>query len=133
MIRDAKLNKKEFIRFIKFGIVGCLNTGLNWFIFYLLNSIGVYYIISTIIAYSISVVHSYIWNSKWVFESKSKDKRKSSFKFIVLNFIGLLINSILMYVSVDIFKFEKMIGLIITTIIVMIMNYVVNKLWTFVE
>ena len=133
MTEEIKLKKEELIRIIKFGIVGCLNTGLNWCLFYLLNSIGVYYIISTIIAYSISVVHSYIWNSKWVFESKSKNKRKSSFKFIVLNLIGLLINSILMYVSVDIFKFEKMRGLIITTIIVMIINYVVNKLWTFAE
>ena len=133
MTKDIKLKKEELIRIIKFVIVGCLNTALNWYLFYLLNSIGVYYIISTIIAYSISVVHSYIWNSKWVFESKSKDKRKSSFKFIVLNLIGLLINSILMYVSVEIFSLEKMIGLIITTVIVMIINYVGNKLWTFSE
>lgn len=133
MTKDIKLNKKEVIRFIKFGIVGILNTGLNWGLFYLLNLIGLYYIISNIIAYSISVVHSYIWNSKWVFESKFNDKKKSSFKFIILNLIGLLINSILMYLLVDIFKLVKMTSLIITTIIVMIINYVVNKLWTFAE
>ena len=56
------------LKFIKFGLVGVLNTIINWILFRLLNSIGVYYIISNIIAYSISTVNSYLWNSKWVFE-----------------------------------------------------------------
>lgn len=133
MIRDIKLNKKEFIRFIKFGMVGTLNTSLNWMLFYLLNLTGIHYMISSVIAYSLSVVNSYIWNSKWVFEYKSKDKKKSSFKFIVLNLIGLLINSILIYILIDIFNIEKMIGLIVTTIVVMIINYLGNKLWAFSE
>ena len=36
-------------KFVKFGLVGVLNTLINWIIFALLNFIGVYYIVANVI------------------------------------------------------------------------------------
>ena len=38
------------IRFIKFGMVGVINTLVNWIIFFILNALGMYYILANIIA-----------------------------------------------------------------------------------
>lgn len=122
---------KDIFRFIKFALVGVMNTLLNWSIFFILTKVELYYIVANVIAYLIATIHSYFWNSIWVFKYNNGSKIKSSIKFIVLNIIGLLINTIILYVLVDIFNINKLISLMLTTVIVMIINYVANKVWVF--
>lgn len=124
---------REISKFIKFGIVGILNTLINWTIFAILNFLGMYYIISNIIAYVIATINSYIWNSKWVFKYKGEDKKETTGKFILLNLFGLSLNTVILYLFVDLMRFNKLIALVITTIIVMIINYILNKVWVFKE
>ncbi|MDU4884552.1 GtrA family protein [uncultured Clostridium sp.] len=126
-----KFLSEDLSRFIKFGLVGVLNTIINWILFILLNSMGVYYIISNIIAYSISTLNSYLWNSKWVFKYTGDNVNQTTFKFITLNIIGLVLNTIILFLLVDIIKLPKIIALIIATGVVMILNYFINKLWVF--
>lgn len=120
-------------KFIKFGLVGVLNTLINWIIFALLNFVGVYYIVANVIAYAIATANSYIWNSKWVFKYNGKDKKETTAKFIILNLIGLALNTAILYFLVDILSLNKLVGLVITTAIVMVINYIANKIWVFKE
>lgn len=126
-----KFLSDDIFRFIKFGLVGVLNTLINWILFILLNSFGIYYIISNVIAYSISTLNSYLWNSKWVFKYSGDNVKETSLKFIVLNVIGLTLNTIILYLLVDIVGLNKLIALVITTGVVMILNYFINKFWVF--
>ena len=119
------------IRFIKFGMVGVINTLVNWIIFFILNAFGMYYILANIIAYILGTVNSYLWNTLWVFKYKDKASTETTIKFIILNLIGLGLNTGILYVLVDLCNLNKFIGLVITTAIVMIINYIVNKLWVF--
>lgn len=121
----------EFISLIKFGIVGVSNTLVNWIIFFILNHIGVYYITANVIAYLIATANSYFWNSKWVFKFKKEESLKAPLRFILLNLIGLVLNSTILYLLVDLLHFSRMISLIIATGIVMIVNYFINKIWVF--
>lgn len=121
----------DLFRFIKFALVGILNTLINWILFFILNNMGVYYLIANVISYSISTLNSYVWNSKWVFKYKGDNKKETTLKFILLNIFGLILNTLILFVLVDKLGFNKMIGLIITTAIVMIINYLINKLWVF--
>ena len=126
-----KFINDDIIRFVKFGMVGVLNTLVNWSIFFILETCGVYYILANIISYSLSTIHSYLWNTLWVFKYKDKASTDNTFKFIVLNIIGLCLNTGILYVLVDFFNLNKLFALIITTAIVMIINYAVNKVWVF--
>ncbi|MFR1077492.1 MAG: GtrA family protein, partial [Romboutsia timonensis] len=117
------------IRFIKFGMVGVINTLVNWIIFFILNALGMYYILANIIAYILGTVNSYLWNTLWVFKYKDKTSTETTIKFIILNLIGLGLNTGILYVLVDLCNLNKFIGLVTTTAIVMIINYIVNKLW----
>lgn len=119
------------IRFVKFGMVGVINTLVNWIIFFILNALGMYYILANIIAYILGTVNSYLWNTLWVFKYKDKASTETTIKFIILNLIGLGLNTGILYVLVDLCNLNKFIGLITTTAIVMIINYIVNKLWVF--
>ena len=119
------------IRFIKFGMVGVINTLVNWIIFFILNALGMYYILANIIAYILGTVNSYLWNTLWVFKYKDKASTETTIKFIILNLIGLGLNTGILYVLVDLCNLNKFIGLATTTAIVMIINYIVNKLWVF--
>ena len=119
------------IRFIKFGMVGVINTLVNWIIFFILNALGMYYILANIIAYILGTVNSYLWNTLWVFKYKDKASTETTIKFIILNLIGLGLNTGILYVLVDLCNLNKFIGLVITSAIVMIINYIVNKLWVF--
>lgn len=117
--------------FVKFGIVGVLNTLINWIIFIVLSASGIYYIISNVIAYTVATINSYLLNAKWVFNNGDNYTKETTIKFIILNLIGLVLNTVILYVLVDILNIRKVIAMIIATIIVMIINYFVNKLWVF--
>ena len=120
-------------KFVKFGLVGVLNTLINWIIFAVLNFVGVYYIIANVIAYVIATINSYIWNSRWVFKYKGEDKKETTTKFILLNLVGIALNTMILYLLVDLIGLNKLIALVITTVIVMVINYIVNKIWVFKE
>ena len=120
----------ELISIIKFGIIGISNTLINWIIFFLLNLVEVNYILANIIAYSLATINSYIWNSKWVFKYNN-EKLVSSLKFIIVNLVGLILNTIILFILVDMFNINKIISLVIATGVVMIINYISNRLWVF--
>ncbi|WP_298042718.1 GtrA family protein [uncultured Clostridium sp.] len=122
---------KEMYKFIKFGFVGILNTLINWIIFAILNICGVYYLVSNFIAYIVATINSYIWNSKWVFKYNGERRNETTIKFIVLNLIGLVLNTSILYLLVDKLLVDKLIALIITTLIVMVINYISNNMWVF--
>ena len=134
-----KLKLKEFIKnndlikLIRFSIVGVGNTLVNWSIFIILNVFGVYYIISNIIAYIIATINSYIWNSLWVFKYGQGLNINTSVRFFILNLVGLTVNTTIIYILVDILNFNKFIALVIASVLVVMMNYTINKLWVFKE
>ena len=127
------IKNNDLIKLIRFSIVGVGNTLVNWGIFFILNAFGVYYIISNIIAYIIATINSYIWNSLWVFKYGQGLDINTSVKFFILNLVGLTVNTTIMYILVDILNFNKFIALVLASVVVVIMNYTINKLWVFKE
>ena len=118
----------ELINIIKFSIVGVSNTLLNFVIFILLNNIGINYILASIIAYSISIINSYFWNSRLVFKYDNKNKKSILIKFIILNLIGLSINAVLMATLVGVLAIKKIVAMFIVSLLVMCINYILNKI-----
>lgn len=127
------IKNNDLIKLIRFSIVGVGNTLVNWSIFFILNAFGVYCIISNIIAYIIATINSYIWNSLWVFKYGQGLNINTSVKFFILNLVGLTVNTTIMYILVDILNFNKFIALVIASVLVVMMNYIINKLWVFKE
>ena len=90
----------------------------------------IYYIISAILSFTISVIYNYIASIKWVFDvNKEKDPKKNFVIFIVLSIVGLILTLIIMKIGVDILGINAMFMKIISTAIVMIFNFVTRKMF----
>jgi putative flippase GtrA len=121
---------KKYIQFIKFGIVGLGNTLITFIVYFILVKLSVYYVIANIIGYIAGVINSFFWNSSWVFK-KSKRDLSLLIKFVIVNLITLAITSFILYIGVDKLNMSKYVAQIISTLIGILFNYTLNKLWTF--
>ena len=140
-IDDTKLN--ELMQFIKFGIVGLSNTVVSYVIyvgaFLLFQKYKMFihsdYLIAQIIAFILSVLWSFYWNNKYVFEKKENEERnllQALMKtYISYAFTGLFLNSILSLLWVEIIHIPKLIAPIINLVVSVPINYIMNKFWAF--
>ncbi len=129
MIENLK-NNKLLVQIIKFVIVGGIATIIDYIIFFLLHDLlKVPTLPSNIASFSISVIYNYIASVKWVFDVKENDPKKQFIIFIVLSIIGLLINTAIVYVTIDILKWWSIIAKVLATGIVMVFNFITRKLF----
>ena len=78
----------------RFGIVGAICFLIDYSILYICTDIfKIYYLISSIISFSISTIFNYILSIKFVFTIKEdRNKNKDFINFIVFSVIGLILN-----------------------------------------
>lgn len=123
-------NKNLINQILKFGVVGGLAFLIDYSLLYFLTEYcHIYYLISSIISFIVSLIFNYILSIKWVFDVTKKQTYKEVIIFVVLSVIGLVINQIVMYVGSDIIKIHYMITKLVATFIVMVWNFVTRKIF----
>lgn len=126
---------KTLLQFIKFGIVGFLNTIISYVIYALLTYLGVYYVISNIIGFIASVLNSFFWNNRYVFK-KSDDEKRNPWWTLVKTFLaysstGLVLANVLLVLFVDKLEISKYIAPTIILVVTIPLNFLINKFWSF--
>lgn len=128
-IRNLK-NQKLLKQIFKFGIVGGLAFIIDYALLFILTKIiKMYYLDASIISFVISLIFNYIASIKFVFDVKKKQTIKEIFIFVLLSVIGLGINQVILYITVDLILIDVMIGKIFATAIVMIWNFITRKIF----
>ncbi|OAA83042.1 GtrA family protein [Clostridium ljungdahlii] len=127
MILNLLGRKKQFI---KYAASGTLNTIITLVIYNLLIRVKVDYIISNTMAYIFGVANGFVLNKIWVFKA---DGRVSSLltKFIIVNSISLIFSTAILFCLVNNLYLNEILAQMMATIITGIVNYILNKLWTF--
>ncbi|EEG73569.1 GtrA family protein [[Clostridium] hylemonae] len=129
-------------QFIRFGIVGFSNTIISYSIYAAIllflqkNKLipRIDYILAQFIAFSLSVLWSFYWNRKCVFNAENENifwPRALLKTYISYGFTGIVLNSILSIVWVRCFGMPKIIAPIINLLISVPLNFVLNKFWAF--
>lgn len=97
----------------------------------ILNYLGIYYIISNGLSIIISAAISFFLNKKFVFQNKNKKNIAPFSKFMFTNIVNIAITSIFLYFYVDIIGMNKLIGVVFSTMIGTVFNYLLYKFWVF--
>lgn len=99
---------------IRFGIVGVINSIIDYCIFEILvavlhvhSSSGLF--ICTLISGGLAVINSYFWNKRWTFKDKNKDYVQQFIRFALLNAVSLTINATAVIILNGIFPANFMI------------------------
>ncbi|MDQ0151249.1 GtrA family protein [Eubacterium multiforme] len=123
---------KEQILYIVFGV---LTTAINIVSFFVCTrAFGLGVMTSNVIAWITSVLFAFVTNKIYVFNSRNysiKFVLKELFDFTVSRGATGALDMGLMYLFVSVIHMEDMISKIIINIIVIILNYVLSKLYVF--
>ena len=119
-------------QFIKFAIVGVLNSAIQYLVFLFLYSLtGTPYLLASIIGYLAGMINSYILNRRWTFESRNQKLLTELSRFVAVNLVSLGVNLGLLYLLVStgvmIPQWAQVVAITGSTLV----NFVLNKVWTF--
>ena len=121
--------KHEFIRFI---LVGGSVTFLDWILFYVLSiKLGIYYQLAIVMGFVIAMTVNFILSKTFTYRSKSKKIIKEYFIYAGISVISLICTMGLMFVFVELAFLDKMLSKVITTGIMLFINYLIHKNITF--
>lgn len=126
------MNKKitrEIFWYVFFGALTTLiNTVAYWILYY---GISVSNTTSTIISWLLAVVFAYVTNKLWVFEKGNKSTLKEATEFFLSRISTGILDLLIMYVGVELLLFEGGIIKILSNVVVIILNYLLSKLFVF--
>ncbi|WP_368501533.1 GtrA family protein [Phascolarctobacterium sp.] len=120
--------QKLFFEVIRFGLVGCLSFVVDYGLLYFYTEfLGVRYLYSAAISFSISLLLNYWLCVRYVFQKAVESTAKRQLLFIVSSIAGLGLNQFCMYVLVEICLLYYMKAKIISTVVVMFWNYIMKR------
>ncbi len=128
--RSQKL--RELFLYLFFGVFTTVINILTYYIFARLFS--VYYQLSNIIAWILSVLFAFITNKLFVFQSKKVsvvDNLKEVFSFFIFRILSLLFDMFFMYIMVSFLSIDDLVSKIIVNVLVIIINYLISKILVF--
>ena len=121
-------NISQFKRFVLVGIVSTLTHVLT--LFFCVEVLGWHHLAASTLGFILAVVISYFLNYRFTFLAESAHGFCFP-RYVVVCTIGLVINITIMYITVDIFKWWYILGQISTLLIVPLVNFTLNRFWTF--
>lgn len=136
--------EKLIAQIMKFFVVGGLSFVVDFVVYAVLcNVLHVHYIIAGIAGFSISVIFNYLLSMKFVFVSRDDMPKDKEFViFVVLSLIGMGLNSLILYLCIDIMyaywmwlkgildiETMNLFAKIVATAIVMVYNFITRKIF----
>lgn len=124
-------NAKTIRQFLLFAAIGGIGTlGQYITLVGLVESGSIKPLPSSVLGFIVGAIINYFLNYRFTFQS-NKSHREAMSKFFVVALFGAAINTFLMYIGIEHLHLYYLLSQIIATGIVLIWNFVANKLWTF--
>lgn len=136
--------KKLIEQILKFALVGGISFVVDFLVYAIsVNVLGIHYIIAGVLGFVISVIVNYLLSMKFVFVSKDNMSKQSEFViFVVLSLMGMVLNSVILFVCIDLIymhwmwlqgliniEIMNLAAKIVATGIVMVYNFVTRKIF----
>lgn len=136
MFNDSR--KLLTTQFIKFNLVGLLNTAIDFILFTLLVWLGAHYIAAQVVSYAAGMLNSFVLNNAFTFRANRPAAAlgfewKTGLRFIAWNGIVLLVSLFLLFVFTRLWGFNEILAKMAVTIITVAVNFYGSKRWVFVR
>lgn len=127
MIDKIKKLYYKHIQMVNYIFFGGLTTLVNFVIYFVaLKVLNIPNVPSNLIAWLISVLFAFVVNKLYVFRSKSLELKVILFELFSFVFVRLLtgaLETLIMYLGVDVLHYNELVLKIIANIIVLLTNY----------
>lgn len=145
----AKLINWETITYIFFGVLTTVVSYASYAVANsLFESVGYHGVVSffvdngkdysyqesNVISWIFSVTFAFVTNKMWVFESRGRSRGENVrefFSFYASRIASLFIDIGFTYVFVSLFGMGKMVSKIIASVVIVVVNYILSKLFVF--
>jgi len=132
-VRAGVSSSENWLQLIRFGVVGCSGYIVNTVSFWLcLHAVGLDYKIALPIAYLAGVVNNFTWNSRWTFtHERESHPAVQGMKFLVVSTVAFGFDYVLVVAGVHWTSIDKVVLNAIANILVIPVNFLGQKLWSF--
>jgi len=123
-----------FFQAAKFGVVGILNTAVDFVVFLLLTrAAGFAPELAKVFSYSAGVVNSYVFNSRWTFKKESKESLNQKLRFLAVSLVGCAVGTGVVKLCVDVFGWVDWLSNAASICVTVGFNFLGSKLFVFRE
>ncbi len=121
------------IQLLRYFVSGGVAFVVDFSLLYILTEfVGLHYRLSTVIAFTVGLLITYLFSILWVFDSRRfKNAKLEITIFAFIGVVGLLLTSFFMWFFTDKFNVHYMLSKVFTTIIVFLWNFIMKKLTLF--
>lgn len=121
---------KRPLEFLKFCLVGAVNTGVDFTVFAVLTNLGVLMLLAQCISYACGVLNSFFLNRTWTFRGHTQSS-KSFLRFTVLNLGTLMVTYGLLVYFHNHFVWPILVSKLLATGVSLVLNFTGSRLLVF--
>ena len=114
-------------RFLFYSLIGVSGVAVDFLLYYFLYDVlKIDYQTSNFISTSLGITNNFILNSKYNFKVVD-NYLKRFIKFYLVGMFGLLLTAAILYISVDVFGGDAIVTKALSIIVVVVVQYTLNK------
>jgi dolichol-phosphate mannosyltransferase len=123
--------RHNWYQLVRFCIVGATGFVVNLGVYTaLLRGLGFHYLLAATCSFLVAVTNNYTWNRLWTFRGQRGHVAYQGLRFLVVSVLALAANLVILHLLVRLGT-GKVLAQAIAIVLVMPLNFVGNKLWSF--
>jgi putative flippase GtrA len=123
-----KLRRNQ-VQLAKFGVVGASGYVINLVVYTLLLGLGPH--TAAAISFVVAAANNYWWNRHWTFADSKGHFGVQGMRFFIVSGVAWIANQVWLVVFIDWFGWGKISSQALAILLVMPLNFLGNKLWSF--
>lgn len=130
------IHQKEVRRIVKFGLVGTWGFVVNmFFLWFFTETVGLFYLFSSLIAIEISLINNYVFNDLWTWRDRGKEGKKEYLKRVLQYHAtasaAMLANIAILWILTELFDVYYLASNVFGILCGAVLNFFLNDRWTF--
>jgi putative flippase GtrA len=129
---EALRRPANWVQLAKFAVVGASGYAVNLGVYAALLHAGLHFRLAAVVSFVVSAASNYVLNRIWTFRAERGHFAYQGMRFLVVSAVALAANQVWLTVFVGLGS-GKIVAQAIAIVLVMPLNFLGNKLWSFRE